>query len=241
MDEVQVVRSGRKTVSITIRPDGGILVRAPEKMRAEQIKRFLLEHREWIRKKQELVEEHLRMRKTFEKKYISGEKFLYLGQEYILDVVAVPGRKRAGAEVIADTLTVEIGTAEERTGQEFREVTEAAVRRWYKEEARKRFDERAAFFAEYMGVVYGQIRVKEQKTRWGSCSGRGNLNFNWKLVMAPPEILDYVVVHELCHLKEMNHSRRFWQTVERVLPDYRECRNWLKVHGEELTLNQVKE
>lgn len=90
---------------------------------------------------------------------------------------------------------------------------------------------RAAYFARRMGVTYGRITIREQKTRWGSCSQAGNLNFNWKLVLMPPEVLDYVVVHELAHRKEMNHSSRFWAVVEEELPDYRIRREELKELG----------
>lgn len=93
--------------------------------------------------------------------------------------------------------------------------------------AKKLFPERTAYFAERMGVTYGRITIREQKTRWGSCSSKGNLNFNWKLVLLPPELLDYVVVHELAHRKEMNHSPAFWKVVEEILPDYRERRKAL--------------
>ena len=95
-------------------------------------------------------------------------------------------------------------------------------------EAMIRIPERTAYFAARMGVSYGRITIREQKTRWGSCSTRGNLNFNWKLVLMQPEVLDYVVVHELAHRKEMNHSAAFWAVVEKELPDYRERRKILK-------------
>lgn len=94
--------------------------------------------------------------------------------------------------------------------------------------ALKLIPERVEYFAGLMGVSYGRITIREQKTRWGSCSCKGNLNFNWKLMLMPPEILDYVVVHELAHRKEMNHSRDFWKIVEQVLPDYQERRKRLR-------------
>ena len=90
---------------------------------------------------------------------------------------------------------------------------------------------RVEYFAEKIPVTYGRITIRNQKTRWGSCSGKGNLNFNCLLMLAPPEVLDYVVVHELCHRKEMNHSERFWREVENILPDYRERKKWLKENG----------
>ena len=102
------------------------------------------------------------------------------------------------------------------------------VRREGIERAKRIFPERTAYFAKRMGVDYGRIPIREQKTRWGSCSSKGNLNFNWKLVLLAPELLDYVVVHELAHRREMNHSKNFWKIVEAELPDYRERRRRLK-------------
>ena len=99
------------------------------------------------------------------------------------------------------------------------------------ERALEYIPERVAYFAPIVGVSYGRITVRNQRTRWGSCSGKGNLNFNCLLMLTPEDVIDYVVVHELCHLKEMNHSPRFWAEVGRVLPDYRESRLWLKRNG----------
>lgn len=100
--------------------------------------------------------------------------------------------------------------------------------------ARDIFTKKTAYYARIMNVSYGRISIREQKTRWGSCSSKGNLNFNWRLILAPEEVLDYVVVHELAHRREMNHSKAFYAVVESVLPDYRAARRWLREHGDSL-------
>ena len=103
-----------------------------------------------------------------------------------------------------------------------------------REQARKLVTERVRYYAPIVGVTYGQIAIRTQHTRWGSCSSKGNLNFNCLLALVPSEVLDYVVVHELCHRKELNHSVRFWKAVEQICPNYKVLRNWLKQNGNEL-------
>lgn len=100
--------------------------------------------------------------------------------------------------------------------------------------ARDIFTHKTEYYARIMGISYGRIAIREQKTRWGSCSSKGNLNFNWRLILAPEEVLDYVVVHELAHRREMNHSKAFYAIVESVLPDYRRAQKWLKDNGQSL-------
>ena len=107
-------------------------------------------------------------------------------------------------------------------------------RRRYMETARDIFTRKAAYYASVMQVTYGRISIREQKTRWGSCSSKGNLNFNWRLIFAPEDVLDYIVVHELAHRKEMNHSPAFYAVVASVLPDYKKEQRWLKEHGNSL-------
>lgn len=102
------------------------------------------------------------------------------------------------------------------------------------EQARQVFPEKAAYYAKRVGVTYGRITIRAQKTRWGSCSSQGNLNFNCLLMLAPEAVQDYVVVHELCHRKEMNHSDRFWREVAKVMPDYKIHKKWLKEHGSKI-------
>lgn len=116
------------------------------------------------------------------------------------------------------------------------EVQRQALEVRYKEAARSYIPSRVSYYHAMTGGSYRRIAIRDQKTRWGSCSSKGTLSFNWRLMLAPPSILDYVVVHELCHLTYMNHSTDFWHAVERIYPDYRTARKWLKDHGHELAL-----
>lgn len=133
-----------------------------------------------------------------------------------------------------DWIVTRIETAKEKleqqTENEAGQIDQERIR-FLTAQARLHIPERVAYFAKRMEVSYGRISIRHQKTRWGSCSGKGNLNFNCMLMAMPPEIQDYVVVHELCHLKEMNHSAKFWAEVEKILPDYKERRAWLKENG----------
>ena len=119
----------------------------------------------------------------------------------------------------------------EKMRQQARIHLDAAQEKELRERAKSVLAQRTAYFARQIGVTYGRITVRDQKTRWGSCSQAGNLNFNFRLILAPPEVLDYVVVHELCHRRQMNHSAQFWQEVAQVLPDYRARKAWLTENG----------
>ncbi len=113
--------------------------------------------------------------------------------------------------------------------------------RSFREKAREQLTKRTEYYSRLIGIRYEKIRIADQRTRWGSCSSRGTISYNWHLILLPDNILDYVVVHELCHLLEMNHSARFWDQVERVLPDYRERKNWLKKEGGAYLQTRTKE
>ncbi len=124
----------------------------------------------------------------------------------------------------------------ERPVSDLTDAQRAALTRRYIAAAKEYFPKRVEHYIQLTGGSYERISIRDQKTRWGSCSGRGTLSFNWRLMLAPPAILDYVVVHELCHLTYMNHSAAFWEKVASVCPDYRAARKWLKEHGHELVL-----
>lgn len=127
-------------------------------------------------------------------------------------------------------------SVEPRPAQKEKTPYERRLEAPYRQAAKEYISKRADYFADQLGVTYNAITIRDQKTRWGSCSSKGNLSFNWRLILAPPKVLDYVVVHELCHRREMNHSPRFWALVESVMPDYKQHRKWLKDNGDKLTL-----
>ena len=133
----------------------------------------------------------------------------------------------------ASWIRMQQGRMQERENmrQQARIHLDAAQEKELRERAKSVLAQRTAYFARQIGVTYGRITVRDQKTRWGSCSQTGNLNFNFRLILAPPEVLDYVVVHELCHRRQMNHSTQFWQEVAQVLPDYRKRKAWLTENG----------
>ena len=174
MFEYSIVKSNRKSIAIQIQPEGNVIVRAPKRMRMEEIKRFVESKAEWI-------EKHL----------------------------------------------------SNCTSQNQEELTDQEIQA-LREKARALVTERVQYYAPLIGVTYNQIVIRAQHTRWGSCSSKGNLNFNCLLALVPPEVLDYVVVHELCHRKELNHSDRFWNEVAKILPDYKTRKKWLKDNGSNL-------
>lgn len=145
----------------------------------------------------------------------------YMGEDYLLEVKIYQSYKKPGVMQNDRRFLV-------LTAQKDQEVIENALKAWYMERAKEIISERVSFYQNQIGEKVSSIRIKDVRSRWGSCSSKRNLNFNWRLVMAPLPVLDYVVVHELCHLKEMNHSKEFWKLVREVLPDYQQQREWLK-------------
>jgi len=216
----QLIRSKRKTIAIIVQRDGKVIVRAPLKASERQIRQFVESKSGWISEKKMQMQEQA---PALQKKFTAGERFPYLGQEYALSVVPGP---RAG-------LRFEGGFSLNQNSQ-----AEAALlfEKWYKAAARKVLTERVRFYAQKFGLKYQKIRISSARTRWGSCSSRGTLSFTWRLVMAPLEVVDYVILHELAHLRVKNHSATFWAEVARMMPDFKHQRDWLKKNGRFLTL-----
>ena len=180
-----IIKSFRKSYSITVERDGTVTIRAPFFMSERRIREIIEERKDWIEKAQ---------------------------------------NKLASRAERLNSLTP---------------ITKDEIDS-LKAAAKPIIEEKVRHFADKIGVEYGKITIRNQRTRYGSCNAKGNLNFNCLIMLMPNEIIDYVIVHELCHIKEMNHSRRFWNEVESVLPDYKERRKWLKQNGKFLIERMVK-
>ncbi|HRD01589.1 MAG TPA: SprT family zinc-dependent metalloprotease [Candidatus Saccharicenans sp.] len=224
MDEirVKVVRSSRRTVSLEINPHGGLMVRAPHGLDISVIDDILKRHRPWIRKK--LAEARKRQELFQPRKFEEGEKFFWLGKEYPLKIA---GRARPSLVFTGESFELSAS---------FRASARQLFEAWFKEQARTYLTSRARTISQKTGFKYKKLRISSASTRWGSCSARGTISLVWRLMMAPPEIIDYLIVHELAHTEEKNHSPAFWQLVAEFVPDYKERRRWLRANGFRLNL-----
>jgi predicted metal-dependent hydrolase len=215
--EYTILYRKRKSIGISVSTKDGVKVAAPNWVGKKQIQDIVNEKAEWIFKK--LDELSKRPVSTVKKEFADETEFLYMGRVLYLKLVETQDNKKASLKIAADMIIISI--PRDVQGEEREVCLKKLVTNWYREGAAKILNERTDHFSKIMGVKPEHIRVKQQKTRWGSCSSRGNINFNWKLIMFPIEVIDYVVVHELAHMKVMNHSERFWKVVGEIIPDYK--------------------
>lgn len=212
----RLLRSARKTVGLSITPDAQLIVRAPKRLPLAAIHAVVAEKAGWILRKQAEVRARSAQRKTHA--YAEGESFLLLGKTYALQYDA--NAKRAA---LSDGKLALPPCDPERA--------RTLLTAWYQKQAREVFLGRIAYYAPLLKVQCGAIRLSGAQGRWGSCGPSGSVNLVWRLVMAPVEVIDYVVVHELAHIRRRDHSAAFWQEVARILPDYQKQRQWLKQNG----------
>ena len=159
----------------------------------------------------------------------NGDSLFYLGEKRTLTVIR-EDRTRAKVKCLMGRLIMWVPYEADYS------YKKEQLEKWYRREAGEVFHAKALEYAAVLHVDFKDIRVKDQKSRWGSCSSNKNMNFNWRILMAPEPVCDYVIIHELCHLVHMNHSTDFWNLVESICPGYREYKRWLKEHGEDLYL-----
>ena len=224
--EYTLIQSVRGSVLFQALPEGAIRVYAPKAMRLRDVDQMVRERADQLLEMGRAVDRHIEEDRR-RHPVTEGSTVLVEGVPHALRLSRAA---RARGAVEAGELRIALPDPEDDA------AVRGALRSVLSERALARIRARVGFYAPRMGVRPGRITVRDQKTRWGSCSSKGNLNFNWKLIMAPPQVLDYVVVHELCHLLEFNHSPRFWTLVEAQMPDYAVWKKWLKTHREDLYL-----
>jgi len=213
-----------KNVWLRVGIGTGLEVVAPAKMSARELGGVLEKKQAWIQK--QMVRIGHNKGQAGGKVLGNGAMLPFLGDELCLRVL-----KNRGQETLVRHVNGEIVAA---VKDDNIETLRAALETWYRDIARKEITRRVLKFSD--GKNFGKITIKDQKTRWGSCSSKGNLNFNYRLVMAPPKIIDYLVMHELTHLECPNHSKRFWAKLKKICPDYEKSDLWLKENGRHLTL-----
>ena len=218
---VEVVRTKRKkTASIEIK-DGLIRVLIPNSLTDKRVNSLLEERASWINKKIRLQAE---MPSYKAKEYVNGETFTYLGRNYRLKLVNT------------DTTTTRLKNGYLEVPAQGEKAIHASLTDWYTSHALAKLQEKTRRYAKTLNVEPSSVTVKDYKSRWGSCSTSGDITYNWRVIMAPHRIVDYVVIHELCHLVEHNHSDKYWKQVESLVPDYRERRAWLKTNANTLAI-----
>ena len=212
----KIIRSSRKSIALEIQSNGNLIIRAPLHTSKSFIEKLIIEKQQWIIQKQKIT--HDRQSEIAPRQYIPGEDFYYLGKKYKLDIVDKPS--------VSINFNNGFKVSEEHKGN-----IKNLINLWYKKQAKKIIPQCATQIADSHNLSFSNIKITSAEGRWGSCTGRRGLNFPWRIIMLPPDIIEYIIIHELAHLKEMNHSKNFWLEVEQMLPSYYKSKKWLKINS----------
>ena len=216
MNPNKIIRSKRKTLSLTINENAELIIRAPKRLSIEKIQDFINEKENWINRKKRLIENQIKDVTS------NHNKLLYLGNLFPINVEQNASKELFfnGEEFIANSIEPD--------------SLSLSIKKWYKNKFKEIALPRVAYFANKHNLMVNQVRIKNQKTMWGSCSSKNNINLNYLLLMAPMGVIDYVIVHELVHTIHRNHSTDFWDSVESIMPEFQEHKRWLKKNGYKL-------
>lgn len=220
INSARIVRSRRRTLALIVTRDAQLVIRAPIRITMGEIERFVTEKEAWIRRK---ICEISARAKPQPKQFIDGEEFFYLGNKYPLSIV------EDSDESLSLDNHFRLARRDHGSAQDI-------FTGWYRAVSRSEIKTRLDRYSALSGLIHDRFKITGARSKWGSCSGRANLCFSWRLVMAPPHVVDYVVVHELAHIAHKNHSKAFWDTVAGIFPDYKKSEKWLKANGHMLVL-----
>lgn len=222
--EYSIKRGGRKkSVAINITPTAQVIVLAPKSLNGEKIEKIVAKRAPWILEKQDYFK---KLQWLYpEKEFVSGEQILFLGRRYRLKIIK-NGMRLESPYITGRKILISID--DHLSPQDYKKTIRDTLIKWYFSKTEDIVKQRISRYAKLFSIKEPKVKIKEQKKRWGSCSNKGIVRFNWRISMAPISIVDYIVVHELSHLRVKNHSPNFWKLVSLVLPDYQKRRDWLK-------------
>lgn len=217
----------RKTLEINVEPPDIVHVIAPSGVSEQEVLSKVRSKAKWIVQKLYALKDMKYI--PIPKEFVSGESFMYLGRNYSLQLEFLPGLKLPKVQLYQGKFHVTTPTYDE-------EAINSAMETWFRNKASEKISQRVKYYCEKLGKSPSRVRVKHQEKRWASCTSKNELLFNWRCIMAPSPILDYIVVHEMCHMVEKNHSKRFWDKVASILPDFERRKDWLKNNGVRMDL-----
>ena len=212
----KIIKSKRRTLSLSINENAELIVRAPNQISNKQIEEFIIEKSKWINKNKNLMQSRINEMND------SDSDYLFLGNIYPL------------IKVNEDPNKIDFNGTEFITSIENKDKFKSSLKSWYKIKFKEIAIPRLNYFSDKYNLKINQVRFKNQKTLWGSCSSKNNINLNYLLVMAPMLVIDYVIIHELVHTVHKNHSENFWNAVEAIMPDYKKAKKWLNKNGYKL-------
>jgi predicted metal-dependent hydrolase len=225
--EFTILRSRRRSISIEVQ-SARVVIRAPMRVAESALYEFLHEKNLWVQEK--IREQQQALAAIPQHTYMAGSRMPYLGGEITL----VLGSGSAARVVLHDQQLHVLLSRRRRMSAP--EQTRRLVQAWYQQQALVLLTDKTTRLATTMGLQHTGVSTRATRTKWGHCTSRGAIQYNWQIILAPEPIVDYLVAHEVSHLRHHNHSRAFWQLVESVCPDYVHCRAWLKAHGQQLVL-----
>jgi len=208
-----IIKSNRRSIALEIQSDGNLVVRIPKHVSLSVIQNLLKEKQQWIIEKQKVI--HERQCKITPKHYVQGEEFYYIGKKFKLDIV--------------DNLSTPIDFNNGfNISSRYKGNIKELLTCWYKKQAGKIIPQCVDQISDSHNLSFNNIKITSAERRWGSCTGKKTINFSWRIIMLPSEIIEYIVIHELAHLKELNHSNKFWFVVGQMMPDYKKRKKWLR-------------
>ncbi len=224
MEIKRIIRSKRRSIGLQINSRGELIIRAPKRISIKKINRVIEKHSNWIRKK--IIQAKKQKSEVPQKKFVQGEEFLFLGLKYWLDF------RKQNKKIVLDKKNSLICISDKNKKQ-----TKKIIKEWYQNKAEELLINKTNKFAKEKDLKINKAKISWAKKRWGSYSNKSrNINYNWRLIMAPEFVIDYVVIHELVHSKQSNHSQKFWKKVEQMYPEYKKAKKWLKQKGHLLKL-----